>query len=55
MADELYPETIEKTAGEDDDEDIDMEEMLERELAGMKKDDKSKRFSELSHNNVEPN
>lgn len=47
VADELYPETIEKQGGDDDDEDVDMEEMLERELAGMKTDDKSKRFSEL--------
>lgn len=47
VADELYPETIEKAVGDDDEEDVDMETMLERELAGMKKNEKSKRFSEL--------
>lgn len=45
VADELYPETMEKE--DDDNDDVTMEEMLEKELAGLKdKDEKSKRFSE---------
>ena len=40
----MYPETIEKDANEDDD--IDLEEMLKRELEGMSaKAKKSNRFS----------
>lgn len=48
IADELYPETIEKDATNDDDDDIDLEEMLKRELEGMTstKSKKSNRFSE---------
>lgn len=44
----MYPETIEKEAKEDDD--IDLEEMLKRELEGMSaKAKKSNRFSECVH------
>ncbi len=46
VADELYPETLEATVKQegDDGEDVDLEEMLKRELAGMNVNKKSTRF-----------
>ena len=46
VADELYPETIHSTIKKEPDngEDVDLEEMLKRELAEMSVDKKSTRF-----------
>jgi tRNA acetyltransferase TAN1 len=46
IADEVYPETIEAEVKREDgaEEDLDLEEMLKRELEGMGGDKKSKRF-----------
>ncbi|RSH88846.1 hypothetical protein EHS25_003074 [Saitozyma podzolica] len=46
IADEVYPETIEAEVKREDgaEDDLDLEEMLKRELAGMGGDKKSKRF-----------
>lgn len=46
VADELYPETIESEVKEDGDEDMGVEEMLKKELEGLKGNQKkSNRFS----------
>ena len=45
VCDVLYPDTIEAGEGGEDDDDVDLEEMLKRELEGIKKQKKSNRFS----------
>jgi tRNA acetyltransferase TAN1 len=45
VADEVYPETMGVEAKDEADEDEDLEEMLKRELHGMR-GEKSKRFRE---------
>jgi len=52
----LYPETIDSgEGGGGDDEDVDLEEMLKRELEGIKKQKKSNRFSRSISDSEEVN
>ncbi|WRT68515.1 uncharacterized protein IL334_005491 [Kwoniella shivajii] len=52
VADELYPETAEDDLGADEDEELDFEAALKKDLASMDQSNKSKRFQLCSHDMI---